>query len=174
MQRVAGAQPGAAARTTLEHAAAGQWGVPEGEVQGRNHFVVHTKSNRRIPYGELIPLVDDLHRRHRRTRLVSRLPTQFRYIGKDMPLVRSGPDLVRGKGMFGIDAKMPGMVYATIATSSGNGRRNFSRLDDSAAKQVNGVQQVVMLDLAQAAACIQALGGAAVVANNTWARAAGT
>src|SRR6478736_8532140 len=48
---------GAAARTTLEHAAAGKWGVPEGEVHGQNHFVVHTKSNRRIAYAQLIPLL---------------------------------------------------------------------------------------------------------------------
>ena len=157
---------GAAARTTLEHAAAGQWGVPEGEVQGRNHFVVHTKSNRRIPYGELIPLLSSATApSQNETRF--KTPDQFRYIGKDMPLADLD-DLVRGKGMFGIDAKMPGMVYATIERPPVMGAK-LLKVDDSAAKQVNGVQQVVMLDLAQPPLAFKPLGGAAVVANNTWA-----
>ena len=47
---------GASARTTLEHAAAGKWGVPEEECQARQHFVVHAKTGRRISYGDLVPL----------------------------------------------------------------------------------------------------------------------
>ena len=47
---------GASARNMLEHAAAGKWGVPEEECQGQNHFVVHTKTGRKLSYGELVPL----------------------------------------------------------------------------------------------------------------------
>ena len=48
---------GAAARMTLEQAAAGKWGVPEDECHGQNHFVVHAKTGRKLGYGEIVPLI---------------------------------------------------------------------------------------------------------------------
>jgi isoquinoline 1-oxidoreductase beta subunit len=157
---------GAAARTTLEHAAAGQWGVPEGEVQARNHFVVHTKTNRRIPYAQLIPLLSSATAPNQ-NEIRFKTPAQFRYVGKDMPIADLD-DLVRGKGTFGIDAKMPGMVYAAIERPPVMGAK-LRQVDDSGVKQVNGVQQVVMLDLAEPPLAFKPLGGAAVIANSTWA-----
>src|SRR5581483_2167943 len=77
-------------------------------------------------------------------------------------------DLVHGKATFGIDAKMPGMVYATIARPPVMGAK-LRNVDESAVKQVSGVQQVVMLDAAQPPLAFKPLGGAAVVANSTWA-----
>src|SRR2546426_2359468 len=44
---------GAAARAMLESAAAARWGVPVGEVEARNHEVVHAKTGRRAGYGSL-------------------------------------------------------------------------------------------------------------------------
>lgn len=40
----------------LEHAAAGKWGVLEEECQDQNHFVVQTKTGRKLSYGEHVPL----------------------------------------------------------------------------------------------------------------------
>ena len=157
---------GAAARTTLEHAAAGQWGVPEGEVQGRNHFVVHSKSNRRIAYEKLIPLLSSATAPNQ-NEIRFKTPSQFRYIGKEMPMADLD-DLVRGKGTFGIDAKRPGMVYAAIERPPVMGAK-LRQMDDSGVKQVSGVQQVVTLDAAQPPLAFKPLGGAAVIANSTWA-----
>lgn len=157
---------GAAARTTLEHAAAAQWGVPEGEVHGQNHFVVHTKSNRRIRYAQLIPLLSSATAPSQ-NEIRFKTPAQFRYIGKEMPTVDLD-NLVHGRGTFGIDAKMPGMVYAAIERPPVMGAK-LRTVDDAAAKQVNGVQNVVKLDVAQPPLGFKALGGAAVIANNTWA-----
>jgi len=157
---------GAAARTTLEHAAAGQWGVPEGEVQGQNGFVVHSKTNRKISYGQLIPLLSSATAPNQ-NEVRFKTPAQFRYIGKEMPTVDLD-DMVRGKGIFGIDASMPGMVYASIERPPVMGAKLRS-VDDSAVKQVKGVQQVLKLDLAQPPLAFKPLGGAVVVANNTWA-----
>lgn len=157
---------GATARTTLERAAAGQWGVPEGEVQARNHFVVHTKSNRRMSYGQLIPLLSSATAPSQ-NEIRFKTPDQFRYIGKDMPIADLD-DLVTGKATFGIDAKVPGMVYATVERPPVMGAK-LRKVDDSAVKQVSGVQQVVMLDLAEPPLAFKPLGGAAVVANSTWA-----
>ncbi len=157
---------GAAARTMLEHAAAGKWGVAEEECQGRNHFVVHAKSGRKMSYGELVPLTSAATAPDQNA-VRFKTPKEFRYIGTDIPSVDLN-DLVTGKGIFGIDATMPGMVYASIERPPVMGA-TLKSLDDSDAKLVKGVTQVVSLDLAKPPYEFKALGGAAVIADNSWA-----
>ena len=70
--------------------------------------------------------------------------SEWRYIGKDTALYDL-PDIVTGKAMFGMDAKMPGMVYASIEHPPVLGQKVVS-YDDKAALQVKGVKQVVTLD----------------------------
>ena len=150
----------------LEHAAAAKWGVPEDECQGQNHFVVHAKSGRKLSYGELAPLASAATAPQQNAPRL-KTPGQFRYIGKDMPVVDLD-DYVTGKAGFGIDANMPGMVYASIERPPVLGS-TLKSCDDSAAKRVRGVQQVAMLDLAKPPYGFKALGGAAVIADNSWA-----
>ena len=157
---------GAAARNMLEHAAAGKWGVPEEECQGQNHFVVHAKTGRKLSYGELVPLASASTAPTQNAVRLKR-PEQFRYIGKDIPIVDLGP-ITTGKAIFGIDAKRPGMLYASIERPPFIGS-TLKSCDDSAAKQVKGVQQVVTLELAKPPYGFKPLGGAAVIANNSWA-----
>lgn len=157
---------GAAARTTLEHAAAGKWGVAAEECQGRQHFVVHVKSGRKIAYGDLVPLASSATAPKERA-VRFKTPKEFRYIGKSLPLTDLD-DLVTGKGVFGIDARMPGMVYAAIARPPVMGA-TLKSVDDAAAKKVPGVQQVVKLDLAAEPLGFKPLGGPAVIAGNSWA-----
>ena len=157
---------GASARMMLEQAAATKWSVPVSECKGEKHFVVHAGSNRKLGYGELVPLAAGLTVPAAGT-LRFKTPDEFRYIGTDIPIADLD-DLVTGKGIFGIDAKMPGMVYASIERPPVMGSKMTS-LDDTAAKQVKGVQQVVSLELAQEPLGFQALGGAAVIADSTWA-----
>jgi isoquinoline 1-oxidoreductase subunit beta len=157
---------GAGARTMLEQAAAAKWGVPQEECQGKNHFVVHSKSSRKLSYGELVPLTSAATAPTQNA-VRFKTPSEFRYIGKEIPLTDLS-DIVTGKGTFGIDARMPGMVYAAIARppvmDSG-----IKSVDDSAAKQVKGVQQVLTLELAKPPCEFKAMGGVAVLADNTWA-----
>ena len=157
---------GAAARTVLEQAAAGKWGVPVEECHGEKHFVVHAKTKRKLAYGALVPLASSATAPQQNA-VRFKTPAEFRYIGKDVPIVDL-TDLVTGKGTFGIDAQMPGMVYASIARPPvmGNTMKSF---DDSAAKQVKGVRQVIVLETAKPPYGFKALGGVAVVADNTWA-----
>ncbi len=157
---------GASARSTLEIAAAGKWGVPVEECRGQQHFVVHAKSGRKLSYGELVPLASAATA-PQQSALRFKTPKEFRYIGKDVPLTDLN-DLVTGKGTFGIDARMPGMVYASIVRPPVMGS-TLKSLDDSAAKQVAGVQQVVTLETASAPFGFKALGGPAVIASNSWA-----
>ena len=74
----------------------------------------------------------------------SRIPKDFALIGK--PLKRlDTPDKVNGKAVYGIDAMLPGMKFATLAACPVFGGK-VGKVDDSAAKKIPGVQQIVVLD----------------------------
>ena len=157
---------GASARTMLENAAAARWSVPETECHGRNGFVVHSRSDRKIAYGELAAAAAT-SKAPADSAIRYKTPDQFRYIGKDIPIVDL-KDMVTGKAVYGIDARMPGMVYAAIERPPVMGAA-LKSCDDAAARQVRGVQQVVTLDRAQPPYGFKALGGPAVIASNSWA-----
>jgi isoquinoline 1-oxidoreductase beta subunit len=96
-------------------------------------------------------------------------PKDFRIIGKRTK-VADCADIVSGRALYGIDAQMPGMLYAVIARSP-YFDGTLRTLDDSAAKKVRGVRAVVPLagpkptdDLVR-----NLTAGVAVVADNTWA-----
>jgi isoquinoline 1-oxidoreductase beta subunit len=156
---------GATARTMLENAAAAKWGVPETECRGQNHFVVHAKSKRKLAYGDLVGMTATATAPQQGA-IRLKTPDQFRYIGKDLPIVDLKP-IVTGQAMFGIDARMPGMVYAAIERPPVMGAA-LKSCDDAAAKQVKGVEQVIMLEIAKPPLGFKPLGGAAVIANNSW------
>jgi len=159
-------QAGATARAMLENAAATQWGVPATECQAKNHQVLHLKSDKKLGFGELVgsaakqpvPKPADL-------RLKS--PADFRYIGTDFPITDL-EDICAGRAMYGIDAKRPDMVYASIERSPVFGGK-LKMFDDAETKNVNGVLQTVKIDPFKPPCEYQALGGIAVIANNTWA-----
>jgi len=156
---------GASARTMLENAAAAKWGVPAEECHGQNHFVVHAKTGRKLAYGDLVALAATA-KAPEASAIRLKTPDQFRYIGKDIPIVDLNA-IVTGQAIFGIDARMPGMVYAAIERPPVMGAA-LKTCDDAEAKQVKGVERVVMLDLAKPPLGFKPLGGAAVIANNSW------
>ena len=157
---------GATARTMLEQAAATKWGVQPEECRGEKHSVVHAKTKRKLSYAELVPLASAATAPQQNA-VRFKTPAEFRYIGKEIPIADLN-DLVTGKGTFGIDARMPGMVYAAIQRPPVMGSA-LKSVDDADAKQVKGVQQVVTLEGAKPPYQFKALGGAAVIADNTWA-----
>jgi isoquinoline 1-oxidoreductase beta subunit len=131
----------ARARAMLVQAAAQQWQVDPGSCTTANSEVVHKASGRRLSYGALalaassevppkdVPLKD---------------PKDFVLIGK--PLKRlDTPDKVNGKVVYGIDAMLPGMKFATLKTCPVFGGK-VAKVDDSAARKIPGVQKVVVLD----------------------------
>jgi len=159
-------EAGASARMMLESAAAAQWDVPVAECKAQNHQVVHAGSGRKLGYGELaasaakqpVPKKEELK---------FKSPAEYRYVGKDTPTV-DRDDICAGRGTFGIDAVMPGMVYASIARSPVLGGK-LKSYDDQEARKVRGVQKVVQLPGFKPPHGFQALGGVAVIADNTWA-----
>jgi isoquinoline 1-oxidoreductase subunit beta len=159
-------QAGATARMMLTQAAANQWGVPVSECKADLHSIVHTPSGRKLGYGELasaasklpVPKVQDLKFKPK---------TEWRYIGKGSPSYDLA-DVVTGKAVYGMDSRMDGMVYASIQRPPVIGGKVKS-FDDKETLKVAGVTQTVSIDPFQGPWEFQALGGVAVIANNTWA-----
>lgn len=158
-------EAGASARMMLESAAAAQWGVPVAECKAQNHQVVHSGGGRKLGYGELVAPAAKLPV-PKKEELKFKSPSEYRYIGKDTPTV-DRDDICSGRGTFGIDATMPEMVYASIARSPVFGGK-LKSYDDQEARKVRGVQKVVQLPGFKPPHGFQALGGVAVIADNTW------
>lgn len=131
-------QAGASARVMLEGAAAAQWGVAASECKAQNHQVVHAASGRKLGYGELAAAAAK-QPVPKKEELKFKSPSEYRYIGKNMPTIDLD-DICAGRGTFGIDAKMPGMVYAMIARSPVFGGK-LKSFDDQEARKVRGVQR---------------------------------
>ena len=146
-------QAGAAGRAMLVEAAAQKWGVDKAQLQTDNGFVVNPASGARLSYGSLaeaasklpvpagVPLKD---------------PKQFRIIGKSVKRLDTRAK-VNGTAQFGLDAKVPGMVFAVVARCPVFGGKVAS-FDPTKAKAVPGVKTVV-----------QVPSGVAVIGENTWA-----
>lgn len=158
---------GAAARQMLEAAAAARWGVLVGEVKAVQHEVLHTPSGRRLGFGELAA---DAARQPvpAREQLQLKKPADWRYIGKGKTTGIDQAAITRGQASFGMDAVLPGMVFAVVARSPVVGGK-LRQADTEAALKVPGVIKVVEIPGFQGAPVFQPLGGIAVVARNTWA-----
>ena len=158
---------GAAARTMLEAAAAARWKVPIGEVEARNHEVVHRPTGRRAGYGSLAKAAAALPVPARdAVRLKD--PSKFRYIGKGRLKLVDGRAIVTGKAQYGIDTRLDGMVYAVVARPPVYGGKVVS-VDAAETMKVPGVIRVVEIESSPAPPNFNPLGGVAVVASNTWA-----
>jgi isoquinoline 1-oxidoreductase beta subunit len=132
---------GAAARLMLIAAAAQQWQVDPASCSTSDGMVRHAPSGRTIGYGDLVDAAS--------TQAVPqdpplKDPKNFALIGK--PLKRfDTPNKTDGKVVYGIDAMLPGMKFATLAQCPVFGGK-VAHVDDSAAKKIPGVQQIVVLD----------------------------
>jgi isoquinoline 1-oxidoreductase beta subunit len=148
---------GATAREMLVAAAAARWSVPATECQAKLGEVIHTPTGRKLSYGRLaseaarLPVPQDPK---------LKTPDQFTVLGKSRARV-DGPDIVTGRARYGLDVKIPGMVYASIERAPVLGGR-YLRHDDTAARALPGV--IATVPVTQG---IQH--GVAVIATSTWA-----
>jgi isoquinoline 1-oxidoreductase beta subunit len=157
---------GATARTMLERAAAAKWGVPATECYAENHQIKHKTNGKSIGFGELVESAKKLDV-PKENELQLKPRAKWRFIGKDVPITDLN-DIVNGKAIFGIDARMDNQLFAVIARPPVVGGKVKS-LDASDAKKIVGVVDVVELPAFQGAPLFQQLGGVAVLANSTWA-----
>jgi isoquinoline 1-oxidoreductase beta subunit len=159
-------QAGATARFMLIQAAAQQWNVAPAECVTELHVVVHRPTGRRLGYGELAASAAKLPV-PKQEQLQLKSKTSWRYIGKGMPSYDL-EQLCNGKAIYGMDAHVDGMVYASIEHPPVIGGKVKS-YDDKEALKVAGVRQTISIDPFKPPPAFQPLGGVAVIADNTWA-----
>jgi isoquinoline 1-oxidoreductase subunit beta len=138
--RVAGGQ----ARRVLIQNVAEKWKVPEGELTTADGFVIHAKSKKRISYGDVAKFATVPKELPKITHADLKQPSQFKLIGRtevgrvDIPLK------VNGTAKYGIDAQVPGMVYACIAEAPAEGAKaSVANLDDVG--KMKGIAAVIPL-----------------------------
>jgi len=134
-------QAGATARTMLVAAAAQRWNVDPATCRAERGEVAHPATGRRIPYGELAA---DAARLPVPEKVALKRPEEFKLIGTPAKRLDT-PAKVDGTAVYGIDVRPAGVKIATLAQSPVFGGRVKS-VDDTAAKAVKGVRQIVRLD----------------------------
>ena len=159
-------EAGATARFMLVQAAALHWNVPPSECRSELHSVVHGQTGRRLGYGDLAPAASKLPV-PKKEELQLKPRSAWRYMGKGMPRYDL-TDLCTGKAIYGMDARVDGMVYASIEHPPVLGGKVKS-CDDKEALKVAGVLLTVPIDPFKPPPAFQPLGGIAVIADNTWA-----
>ncbi len=161
---------GAMVRQVLIEAASKKMNLPVEEFITKNSKVFHTKSDKTLPFEELIaeasqiPLPEEVEFK----------PTDsFEIVGKSIPQVDLDK-LVSGGAEFAIDIKLPEMVYATVLKNPVF-EGGVSSYDDEDARLVNGVIDIIELNNAAYGGRLLGpnspnfVNGVAVIANSTWA-----
>lgn len=134
-------QAGATARVMLVSAAATRWNVHLATCHAERGEVVHAATARRLSYGEVateaarVPVPENV---------ALKPPHDFKLIGTSAKRLDM-PTKVNGSAVYGIDARPPGVRFATLRQSPVFGGR-VKTVDDSAAKAVKGVRQIVKLE----------------------------
>ena len=144
---------GATARVLLINAAAQQWQVDPASCHAQAGQVVHAASNRSVGYGQLVDAAAKLPAPEN---VPLKDPKDFKIVGTSVKRLDS-PEKVDGTAIFGLDVRVPDMVYAAIATCPVFGG-TLGSVDDTNTKKIPGVRQVVKADNA-----------VAVIGDHTWA-----
>jgi isoquinoline 1-oxidoreductase beta subunit len=134
-------QAGAAARAMLVAAAAQRWRVDPTSCRAQRGEVHHASTGRSAKYGDLAA---DAARMPVPENVPLKRPEEFKLIGTPAKRLDT-PAKVNGTAVYGIDARPPGVKIATLAQSPIFGGRVKS-VDDTAAKAVKGVRQIIRLD----------------------------
>ena len=143
---------GATARSMLIQAAAQQWALPIEECTASNGFVIHSKSGKKLGFGELaelasaLPVPKDVKLKDRK---------DFKIIGTAVNNV-ANKNIVTGKPLFGLDFYREGMLFAVIQRPVAFGTKVKS-VDSASAKALPGITDVVIFK-----------NNVAVVGKSTW------
>ena len=155
---------GATVRELMITAAAQKWNVPKTECDAKKGLVRHTKSSRQTSYGELVeaasklPLPDP-------DKVPLKNESEFELIGQATPRVDI-PSKVNGSAGFGLDVRVPDMLFAVVARCPTFGGKP-AHFEASKAKAVPGVRDV--FEIPALGKDMYTAGGIVVVADSTWA-----
>ncbi len=145
-------QAGARARARLIAAAAQQWGVPASACQAENSMVIHSASGRKVNYGAVAAAAASVKLD---AEPAIKKPEQFTLLGKPQKRL-DVPVKVNGTATFGIDIRLPDMLYASVTTCPVFGGK-LKSYNFEAIKSMPGVK-----------AAVEVPNGIAVVADSFW------
>jgi len=146
---------GAVGRALMIAAAAQIWGVAPEACYSEKGVVIHQPTGQQLAFGELVINAGSLPVPKERE-VPLKDPQDFRIIGTSVGRV-DNPDIVMGKATFGLDVRLPGMLFASLARPPAFGAKLLGFNQDNALG-IPGVRHVLQID-----------GGLAVLAENTWA-----
>ena len=154
----------AAAREMLVTAAAQEWNVSRETCQAKDGAVHHGPRSKQLTYGELVEAAAKLPIPNFNT-VPLKNPDNFHIVGTAIPRVDI-PEKVDGSGIFGIDVRIPGMLYAVVARCPTFGGK-AAKFDSAKAKAIPGVRDVIEIPAVDPDG--HTAGGLAVLADSTWA-----
>ena len=158
---------GAAAKMMLISTAAKKWNISERDCKAENHYVINTKTNEKIFYGDLVELASKVEIPADETIKLKKV-ADFKYIGKTLKSIDL-TDFTHGTAKYGMDIRIPNMKFAAIARCPVT-FGTVKSVESSNAEKILGVEKVIQLDriVPPVGQFFGALGGVAVIANNTW------
>jgi isoquinoline 1-oxidoreductase subunit beta len=155
---------GAAAREMLVSAAAARWNVSRDTCKAQDGGVLHGARKNFLTYGELVSDAAKLPVPDFNT-VPLKNSNDFTIVGHDTRRFE-GRDKATGAAKFGLDSRVPGMVFAVIARCPVFGGK-VKTFDATRTKAVPGVREVFAIDPVGQGAFTA--GGVAVLADNSWA-----
>ncbi|HET7151303.1 MAG TPA: xanthine dehydrogenase family protein molybdopterin-binding subunit [Candidatus Acidoferrum sp.] len=157
-------QAGAAAREMLIAAAAKKWEVGTDTCKAKNGYVVHGHPERAFRFGELVVDASKLPIPNL-NKVPLKNPDDFTLVGTDTHRIDAAAKS-NGSAKFGIDSRVPGMLYAVVARCPVF-EGKVASFDGTKAKVVPGVRDVFEIKTSGRGA--STTGGVAVLADNSWA-----
>ncbi len=152
---------GASAREMLIEAAAKKWNVSKTECYAENGQVIHKPGGKKFHYGEL---VQEAARLTPPKEVAVKKIEDYKILRK--PLQRQDTPLkTNGTAIFGMDKKLPGMLYAVVERNP-RFMGKVKSFDDTETKKIAGVKHVIPVKMSVFATTRE---GVAVVADSLWA-----
>jgi isoquinoline 1-oxidoreductase beta subunit len=150
----------ASAREMLIEAASKKWNVSKSECYAENGFVIHKPSGKKLGYGEVVAEASKLEPPKN---IQLKNPVDYKILRKPIPR-QDTPSKVNGSAIFGLDKKLPGMLYAVVER---NPRfvGKVKSFDDTEAKKIPGVKKVFKVNREVFDNMFE---GVAIVADNLW------
>jgi isoquinoline 1-oxidoreductase beta subunit len=147
---------GAQARRVLLDNTAKNFGVSVDELTTEPSVVVHSKSGRKLTYGEIAAFAEIPAQAPEIKPEDLKKPANFRLITKDVMRAEL-PRKVNGSAQYSIDVQVPGMLYGAVLRAPIEGAAP-EKFDEAKATAIKGVVKVVKLPY-----------GVGVVAETPWA-----
>src|SRR5450631_2100877 len=151
---------GASAREMLIEAASRKWKVAHDECYAENGQVIHRPSGKKLGYGDL---VEEASKLQPPKEIKLKDPKDYKIIRKSLQR-QDTPLKTNGRAIFGLDKRLPGMMYAVVERNP-RFQGKVKSFDDNAARDVPGVKHVFKVQIGVFATTRD---GVAVVAENLW------